>query len=58
MVCAILVWIGVLLGFDNDAWAPIGLAVAGTGLVIACGRVESADRKKLEEQEGQITLEQ
>lgn len=59
VVCGLLVWIGVLLGFARDAWAAIGLGGLGMALIIACGRTEAADRRKLEAQEqGQITLEQ
>ena len=59
VVCGLLGWIGVLLGFARDAWAAIGLGAAGMGLIVACGRTEAADRRNLEAQEqGQIVLEQ
>ncbi|KAF8418396.1 hypothetical protein EV426DRAFT_618978 [Tirmania nivea] len=61
LVCAVLVWIGALLEFRRDAWAAMGLPAVGMALIVACGRTEAADRRKLEAQqegEGQIALEQ
>ncbi|KAF8453916.1 hypothetical protein BGX38DRAFT_1174539 [Terfezia claveryi] len=59
VVCGILGWIGVLLGFARDAWAAIGLGAAGMVLIVACGRTEAADLRKIEEQkQGQTVIEQ
>ncbi|RPB22055.1 hypothetical protein L211DRAFT_840151 [Terfezia boudieri ATCC MYA-4762] len=59
IVCGLLGWIGVLLEFARDAWAAVGLGAAGMVLIVACGRTEAADQRKLEEQrQRQIVIEQ
>jgi len=56
VVAGVLGWIGVLLGFQRDAWAAVGLAVGGVGLMLACGFTEAAERRKAEG-EGRVALE-